>query len=118
MNIFVTVIPADISIDSTYKARNLYEEFISDNGKYKDIEYFVGQVEENSIENFSTLASSHLKRTQSGRPSLFTYNIDKNCSYASYVDTKKGERFNDSLRAAIIDDLNEIFDVKRIRHEV
>lgn len=117
-NIFFSIVPAHEAIYTFDKAENLYKKYYNMKSTYPSVK--IESCEEDKIPYYVEEVTKILCDTYKNnyRPAMFTYDEFKNTSYVTEMFSKEYKSKSEMIADHIKQDLDEIFDTKRIVKEL
>ena len=117
-NIFFSIVPYYGAMHTFDKSENLYKKYFDMKNTYPSVE--IKSCEESKIpyyiEEVTKILSEKYKNNY--RPALYTYDESNNTSYVTEMISKEYKSRFDMIADYIKQDLDEIFDTKRIVKEL
>ena len=117
-NIFFSIVPCYEAMNTFDRSENLYKKYFDMKNTYPSVE--IKSCEEGKIsyyiEEVTKILSEKYKNNY--RPALYTYDESNNTSYVTEMISKEYKSRFDMIADHIKQDLDEIFDTKRIVKEL
>ena len=117
-NIFFSIVPYYEAIHTFDRSENLYKKYFDMKNTYPSVE--IKSCEEIKIPYYIDEVTKILseKYKNNYRPALYTYDESNNTSYVTEMISKEYKSRFDMIADYIKQDLDEIFDTKRIVKEL
>lgn len=117
-NIFFSIVPYNEAMHTFDKSENLYKKYFDMKHIYPSVK--IESCEEGKIPHYVEEVSEILSNTYKNnfRPAMYTYDESTNTSYVTEMVSKEYKNKSDMIAAHVKQDLDEIFNTKRIVKEL